>query len=578
VGQVGWAATRNQTVRHGGLVAFAAGLVMFAGAACTAPPPPPLVTSPVASTTAVVPTDSSQLVVGVDGIAGGYNPHQLADLSPATTMLSELLLPSVFRTAPDGTPELDQTLMVSAQVTKASPFTVTYVVRTDASWSDGTPVDAADFVYLRNQMSSQPGVVDAAGYQLISTIVARDNAKVIQVSFGQPYPAWRSLFDNLLPAHLLKDAPGGWAGALTDGFPASAGPFDIKNLDLGAAEIVLERSDRYWDKPSVLGQIILRKADTAGITAALHSGADQLAVTRVDATGVHLLDELAPDVRTTLVPRAELAAVLLRPDSPQLADQAVRSAVASAVDRNALIATGTGGGPDAALRADALVRAPTTAGYLATMPAGAPGASPNPSAAPGLLASAGYVRTNGVWSRNGSPLSLVIAAPAGDQPFVDIADQLRQQLVAAGIDATVTTPSAAQLYQQLLAPGGGAGGAAVDIVVGPQPVGGDATTELASWFGCQHSPSAASTSAPTGPLGMCDQSVQPTIDAALTGELSASAALAQVEPALWARAVEIPLFQFADQLAIGSQVTGIDAGPPMAGPFVGAAGWTRSTG
>ncbi|HEX9335244.1 MAG TPA: ABC transporter family substrate-binding protein, partial [Pseudonocardiaceae bacterium] len=127
-------------------------------AACTAAPPPPLVESPAARTSATLATDTSQVVVGVDGIAGGYNPHELSDQSAVTTALSTLLLPSVFRTAPDGTPTLDHTLMVSAQVTSASPFTVVYQVRTDASWSDGTPIDAADFVYLRGQMTSQPGV------------------------------------------------------------------------------------------------------------------------------------------------------------------------------------------------------------------------------------------------------------------------------------------------------------------------------------------------------------------------------------------------------------------------------------
>lgn len=557
----------------------------MAVAGCTEAPPPPLVSTPAARTSVPVPTDTSQVVVGVDGIGGGYNPHELSDQSSVTTALSTLLLPSVFRTAPDGTPELDHTLMVSAQVTNAQPFTVTYQLRTDASWSDGTPIDAADFVYLRNQMTGQPGVVDPAGYELISGITARDNAKTITVTFAKAYPAWRTLFANLLPAHLLKDAPGGFANALNDAFPATAGPFDIKTLDSGGGEIVLERSDRYWDKPSVLDQIVLRKGDQQDLVDALRSKADQVVYTRVDSAGVNLLHQLGATFGLSTVARPEVATVLLRPGSPQLSDQSVREAVAAAVNRAALVATGTGGGPSAKLVANALVTAPSANGYVATMPAGAPGATPQPTRVPSLLAQAGYEQTAGTWTRNGHALDLVIAAPDGREPYVTIANQLREQLVGAGIPATVVTPSAAQLYEQQLGAtptttngGTGTTNAPIDILVGPQPVGGDPATELASWFGCSTGTQAGATPVASGPLGWCDQSVQTTIASALTGETALPTALATVEPQLWAQAVEIPLFQVSDELAVGQQVSGVDAGPPLAGPFFGAAAWSRTSG
>lgn len=61
---------------------------------------------------------------------------------------------------------MDPTLLVSAQVTNQNPFTVTYKIRPEASWTDNAPPIAADdFWYLWRQMVSQPGVVDPpAGY------------------------------------------------------------------------------------------------------------------------------------------------------------------------------------------------------------------------------------------------------------------------------------------------------------------------------------------------------------------------------------------------------------------------------
>jgi ABC-type transport system substrate-binding protein len=579
---VGWFAARQRRHGGGGFVVVAALCAALAG--CTAAPPPPLVAPPVARTSIPPSPDTSQVVVGVDGITGGYNPHELADQSSVTTALSTLLLPSVFRNAADGTPQLDTTLMVSAQVTAARPFTVTYQLRTDASWSDGTPIDAADFAYLRNQMSTQPGVLNPAGYRLISGITARDNAKTITVTFTKAYPAWRTLFNDLLPAHLLKDAPGGFANGLNTSFPATAGPFDIKTVDAAGGEIVLERSDRYWGTPSVLDQIVLRKSDNRSMVDGLRSSADQVVYSRVDSTGAHAFAELGSTITRATVPRPEIAAVLLRPGSAQLADQTVRVAVAAAVNRSALITTGTAGGPSAHLVANALVTAPSQSGYRATIPAKAPGRTPDPARVPALLAQAGYVQSGSTWTRDGRDLNVVIAAPAGEQPFVAIATQLRAQLVGAGIPATLETPQPGQLYEQLL--GGRQTGstatangtnAPIDILVGPQPAGGDPATELASWFGCASAPAAGGPTPPAGPFGWCDQAIQPAIDSALTGETPSVTALADAESALWAQAVEIPLFQLSDELAVGQQVDGVAAGPPMAGPFFGAATWSRVT-
>ena len=88
------------------LVAVAAGFALLAG--CSNTPPPPVVGT-VAPRPSTAPTKPGEIVVGVDNITGGYNPHVLADQSTITTALSTMLLPSVFGPAPDGSPDLDRT-------------------------------------------------------------------------------------------------------------------------------------------------------------------------------------------------------------------------------------------------------------------------------------------------------------------------------------------------------------------------------------------------------------------------------------------------------------------------------------
>ncbi len=527
--------------------------------------------------------------MGVDDVLGGYNPHNIADASQVTSALSQLLLPSVFRPKDDGTVELDKNLMKSAEIVSQQPFTVAYTIRPDASWSDSAPIAAEDFAYLREAMRDQPGVIGAAGYRLISDIQSREGGKRVEVTFSKPYPGWQTLFNDLLPAHLLKDAPNGWQGALASTFPAVAGPYSIKGLDTARGEVTLERNERYWEKPSALDRIVLRAADQDGTLAALRSGNDQFAMTRTDGAYLKRLAELGSAVQLHTVARPTVAEILLRPVSSTLSDPKVREGVAALIDRAKLITEAAAGGPSDKLRADAQVRVPSSkSGYQATIPNPGPPSATDPVKGEELLKSAGYTKEAGTWRKNGKNLSLVVASPAKQEPYATIAKELTAQLVAAGIEVNAIAPQPRELFSNLLAmpvlngvqqtSPEGAGNVGIDIAVIGQSAGSaDVASVLASTFGCRPDQlvDKARAVVPGNPLGFCDPALQPSIDAALAGTTPIADALKTLEPELWRRNVAIPLFQLADTLAIGSGISGVTAGPPMVGPFGSAVNWTR---
>ncbi|MFF0145365.1 ABC-type transport system substrate-binding protein [Amycolatopsis sulphurea] len=558
--------------------------VLLAG--CSNTPPPPVVTSTPAPSTSERPAPS-QIVAGVDDVVGGYNPHVIADSSTITSALSQLLLPSVFRQADDGTRTLDKTLMTSAEVVSQSPFTVRYEIRPDASWSDGAPIATEDFIYLADRMRNEPGVIEPAGYRLISDIKQRDGGKGVEVSFSKPYPAWQTLFDNLLPQHLLKDAPSGWQGALASSFPSVAGPFAIKTLDTARGEVVLQRNDRYWEKPAAVDTLILRRSDPSGIAAALRSGNDQFSLTHPDSTGLQLLNELGPTVQLHTLPRPLTASVLLRPVSATLSDSQVRAGVAALLDRTKLINAGAKGGPPATLKADAQVLPPSAKGYTPTIPAGSP-AAPDPAGADRYFTAAGYKKEAGVWRKGGKTLSLVLASPGTEEPYASIAKELSAELIAGGIQVSTITPQPRELFSSLLAMPvvngqqqagpDSTGNVGVDIAVAGLPVGGDPATVLASTFGCapgQSTTDKTKAAVPANPAGLCDEALQATIDSALTGSATLADSLKTLEPQLWSENAVIPLFQDAEALAVGKGISGLTPGAPMQGPFGTAVNWTR---
>jgi ABC-type transport system substrate-binding protein len=604
-------------MRASGCAALVLALVV-ALAACSNEPvaqPPP----------APIPTpqrEPTRLVVGVDDMGAGFNPHLLAHQSPVTTALATLVLPSVFRADADGTMRLDPTIATSAEVTATEPYTVSYELNLEASWSTNAPIAAEDFVYLWEQMRSQPGVADAAGYQLITEVRSRAGGKAVDVVFAHPYPAWQHLFSDLLPAHILKDAPGSWTGALTDGIPASGGPFRVTQVDRARGEVLLARNDLYWDTPTVLDELLLRRLGPQELAPALAAGDVDVAMPEAEPAIRTALGGLQPPPDLQLAPEPVVTQLGMRADGGPLADARVRRGIAMLLDREAIRAAVA---PES-LPADAFGLAPSQSGYASTAPPDAP-LRPDPAAAAQLLASAGWSRdlTTGRWAVAGGPVSLVIGAANQRLEDVDVARAVAEQLDAAGIDVTLVGPSAVDLFGQAAVsavppspsptpspttqPGAAGetpvpstpaapapattsaaaatttpalpatpGGVEVDLMVLPRTVGDDPGTELASDYGCP-APTALVPDPPRPPTGFCFPALRPALDELVSATPRPETAGA-VEQVLWAQLPFLPLFQPVNLVVstpAAGAATGIGPGPLTSGPVTGAQKWRATS-
>ncbi len=572
--------------------------------ACTGPPQAP---APSQAPVPAAKAEPTKLVVGVDDLGAGFNPHLLAHRSPVTTALATLVLPSVFRPDATGAMALDPTIATSATVVSGAPFTVSYELNVAASWSSNAPIAAEDFVYLWEQMRSRPGVVDAAGYRLITDVRSRAGGKAVDVVFARPYPQWQHLFTGLLPAHILKDAPGSWTGALAGGLPESGGPFRVESVDRARGEIVLARNDLYWDTPATLDQIVLRRLDPGALADGLRVGDVAVGLPTADATVARALAGLGTAVRIQSAPQPTVTELGLRADAGPLVDPRVRRAVAAIVDREAVRAAVA---PEA-LAADAFGLAPSEAGYAPTVPSGAPA----PDTAKQALLAAGYERgADGGWGRPGRPLRLVLGAAAERPVDVQVAQTVAAQLQAAGIGTTVIAPPAVTLFGQQTvlpttpsptpsptAPAGTSaatptatnptaatptdavpaqgGPVQVDLMVLPGAVDGDLGARLASDYGCPRSTATVPDPPPT-PTGFCLPTLQPLLDVLLTGP-AAPQLVATVERVLWAQLPALPLFQpvtLVVSTPATDAATGIGPGPLSTGPATGAQRWNTLKG
>ncbi len=241
-------------------------------AGCVAAPGPAPVENPIlsdtvsaSSTTNTARKQSQELSVGIDPLHAGFNPHLLQDDTQFIQALAGLVLPSAFIEGKLNTDLLTKVeefdsagiplAAYGAELSQSSTTTpqseevvrtVRYHITAEAQWSDGTPITAADFQYLWESVVNSPGTVRPAGYRAIADVRSSGGGKIVEVDFSERFADWTSLFNHLLPSHLLRGE--NFTTVLNGGYPASAGTFTMRGYDRNRGIITLNRNDRFWGK------------------------------------------------------------------------------------------------------------------------------------------------------------------------------------------------------------------------------------------------------------------------------------------------------------------------------------------
>ncbi len=476
------------------MTAIASMLAVMVLAGCVADPPPPTVVGEEPSDGEAVSRSANGILLALDRIDEGFNPHLLVDQGADTDLVASLVLPSAYVPGPSGDRVLNRALLTSAGPLPRDPRTVRYTIHPQAQWSDGVPVAAEDFEYLWRQMISQPGVVDPAGYERIVKVRSGAGGKVVDVVFASPPDRWEFLFDNLLPGHLLRDAPNGFQGAMRQLPAASAGPFMVRVADLGRGEIEFVRNDRYWSDSPSLDQILVRRASGVGqLGSALRDGPGSMTLSARSPVITDLI-ETVPGVRSEVLTAASQLELALNTVSPAGSDQAVRRAVVAAVR------------PDVVGRIVTGESDPRSSSFPFPESETTPGES---LAVSEILTSAGFSRPGERWVRDGTPLSLTLGVEAADNGAVTAAYTVADQLRTAGVGARVWELDPVALYADALPHG------LVDGVIGWQRVDGDAMTAAVSRYTCSSSgpPDTAGTTGPIRPATTVSSLVPPAPDA-----------------------------------------------------------------
>jgi peptide/nickel transport system substrate-binding protein len=353
--------------------------------------------------------------------------------------------------------------LVSHVTVRKQPLTLTYHIRPQARWSDGTPVTASDFLFTHRTIVRHLPPGPQGVHADVRSIRARGPAVVVVLR--SQVADWRELFEYVLPRHALagEDLSTVWRNGIDNpktGRPIGSGPFLLSRWERGR-QLTLVRNPRYWSRKTHLDRLVWLfrpegRENDSRFDALIAGEFDVTAGAPPTPAQLRRLRR-SPRVRFAGGPTASYEHLLLRlgpGGHPALKNRAIRQAIAHAIDREALVRTLLADLAPAARPHDSVVFAPKHVHYRPSWNRYRNRAGAGPREARRLLESAGCRRgADGIYRCVGEKLSLRAVTTAGIPVRQQTLAIIRDQLDRVGIELLPTYLPSSVLFNTVLPSG-----------------------------------------------------------------------------------------------------------------------------
>lgn len=301
------------------------------------------------SSTSVATKSGGTLTFALDQEPAGFNYLKASSNLFVTREIMDQIWPNAFVVQPSLKPVLNSALLTSATLTKTNPQTIVYKINPKATWSDGTPINAQDFIYAWQSQSGNPQYKDVggqaylpastSGYSQIQSVTSSNGGETATVVFSTPYGDWKQLFAPMVPAHIAQKA--GFNNGF-DNFGAalqvSGGPYKIQSYSQGQALVEVPNT-KYWGTPPKLSQIIYRfiLSDDQQPPAIQ---TDEVQMVSPALASVNFYDSVKslPGFHVSVKPALQFQHLDFNEANPYLANVSIRHALAYGTDRQAITA------------------------------------------------------------------------------------------------------------------------------------------------------------------------------------------------------------------------------------------------
>ena len=456
--------SRSYSRRRGWYSAVALTAAALVIAACSSSSSSTTPTSSSNTSSANSVKTGGQAVVALDEDVAGFNLLQYSD---AEFVLQEILnetWPSAYIVQANNTVALDTSVITSATETSTTPQTIVYQINPKATWSDGVPISAADFIYNWQAQSGSTKYKDvgntnflpatSAGYSQIQSVTSSNNGKTATVVFTKPFADWQSLFSPFLPAHIAqKDGFNNGFQNFGPSVQVSGGPYMIQSYTKNVS-LVEVRNPKWWGTPGDLNKIIFQFiSDDSQGPPAMANGEVNVFNPALGSSTLEDSLKAIPNTTVSVVPGLEFQHIDFNEANPYLALADVRHAIAYGTNREEMIQRLVDPMTSKIGLLGGHIFMPPQSQY--TDDSGGYGAF-NTSLAESDLKSAGMTMgSDGYFHPNfgpekGQDLSLTISTTSGDQPRLELEELFQADMKAIGVKIVIQNYSANTLFGTIL--------------------------------------------------------------------------------------------------------------------------------
>jgi peptide/nickel transport system substrate-binding protein len=400
--------------------------------------------------------EGGTLNYGADQEPTGFNLNTSKDNGTSVANVMINVLPQACHLTPDFGVQMNSDLLDSWEQTSDNPHTIVYKIKQNASWSDGTPVSADDFIYMWKNLNGtikDNDVATTTGYDQMKSVTGSDNGKTVTVVYKTPFSDWKSMFCSgtyMLPAHYIGKQPGGWNTGM-DKNPEkvpSAGPFVVKNYTPGQS-LTIVRNDKYFGAKPHLDSIVFRfLPESTTQPAALQNNEVDMIYPQPQLDLVQQVKAL-PDVtsQSNLGPTFEHLDMNFK--NQFLGDIAVRKAIATGINIDELVKRTVGQFSDKVKPLGNRIWMPFQQPYQDHF-TGQYGKG-DVAGAQKLLEGAGYTKgSDGIYAKGGKKISLRFSTTAGNKLRETQGELLQAQLKQVGIDIKIANLDSQKLFGDAL--------------------------------------------------------------------------------------------------------------------------------
>ena len=384
-----------------------------------------------------------------DQQVAGFNNQTSKDNKASLQYIVINVYPQTFRTLPDFRVVPDPNLIESAEQVKDTPQTIVLKIKKEAVWSDGTPISAEDYVYNWQMQNGTDPTIDVAtktGYENIESVVGSDGGKTVTITFKTAFADWKSLFGNLLPAHIMKATPGGWNTGLANPPTWSGGPFKIASYTKDQS-LTLVPNEKYWGPKPNLDSIVVRFGiPSTNIPQALENKEVDVAYPQPQIDLVQRVKAI-PGIKSELNYGLSYEHIDFNFKNELLAIKEVRQAIAWGLDRDGIVERTVKQFDARGKRLDNRIWLTGQPEYEAH---GKEYEKRDLAKATGALEKAGFTKgADGIYTKGGKKLSLRIATTGGNALREQTEQLIQAQLKEVGIDITIANTPGSAVFDEI---------------------------------------------------------------------------------------------------------------------------------